>query len=169
MSSFISSVGYLPHLRTLGDKYGTLHATLWSPAELSPLLHRVAASPKDVGLASVSVAFVAVLESLISGRIADGQTATEMDSGREVLALGAANLACGLAGGLPATAALARTSLSIRSGATGRAAGIVSASLTGLLAIALLPAFSYLPLCVVAALLCQVAVGMLDSVREASR
>ena len=166
MCSFIASTGYLPHLRTLGDKYGSLHATLWSPANYSPMLHRIADSPKDIGLASVSIAFVAVLESLISGKIADGQTGTEMDSAQEVLALSAANLACGVAGGLPATAALARTSLSIRSGATGRAAGIVSASLTGLLAVALLPAFSYLPLCVVAALLFQVAVGMLDSVSE---
>ena len=105
-----------------------------------------------------------MLESLISGKLADEITKSEMDSGQEVLALGVANLACGVAGGLPATAALARTSLSIRSGATGRAAGIVSASLTGVLAVALLPAFSYLPMCVVAALLFQVAVGMLDSV-----
>ena len=155
----------MPQLRTLGDTFGVLRGTLWSPLELSTL-HLLTESPKDILLASMSVAFVGMLESLISGKLADGLTHTEMDSGQEVLALSAANLACGVAGGLPATAALARTSLSIRSGATGRFAGVVSASLTGLLAVALLPAFSYLPLGVVAALLIQVAVGMLANVKE---
>ena len=164
--SYISSAfGYLPHLFTLGDKYGTLQAILWSPINPSTL-HRITNNPQDICLASVSIAFVAVLESLISGKLAADWTHIEMDSGREVLALGVANLVGGVAGGLPATAALARTSLSVRSGATGRMAGVVSASLTGVLAVALLPAFSYLPLCVVAALLFQVAVGMLDSVSE---
>ena len=102
VTRFISSVGYLPHLVTLGDKYGTLQVTLWSPADLSSTLQRLADSPKDICLASFSIAFVAVLESLISGKLADEWTHTEMDSGQEVLALGVANLACGVAGGLPA-------------------------------------------------------------------
>ena len=161
---FLSSHGYISHLPTLGDRYGEMHASLWAPSSLSsPALIKMAGSPKDVGLASFSIAFVAVLESLISGRLADAMTHSEMDSRREVLGLSISNLICGVAGGLPATAALARTALSIRSGATSRVAGVMSATLTGLLAICLLPAFAYLPLSVVAALLFQVAIGMMES------
>ena len=39
----------------------------------------------------------------------------------QVMAVGLANVASGLAGGIPATAALARTALNIKSGATSRA------------------------------------------------
>jgi MFS superfamily sulfate permease-like transporter len=161
---YLSSQEYISHLPTLGDKYGAMHASLWAPPSLSsPALTRMAESPKDVGLASFSIAFVAVLESLISGKLADAMTHSEMDTRREVLGLSISNLLCGVAGGLPATAALARTALSIRSGATSRVAGVMSATLTGLLASCLLPVFAYLPLCVVAALLFQVATGMMES------
>ena len=76
--------------------------------------------------------------------------------------LALANLSCGVAGGLPATAALARTALNIRSGATSRLAGIINALATGGIASLLLQFFTHLPLCVVAALLFQVAIGMIE-------
>jgi len=86
-----------------------------------------------------------------------------MNQRQEVFAVTAANLAAGIAGGLPATAALARTALNIRSGAASRLAGIFNAVFTLLISAFLLPFFGYLPLCVVASLLFQVAVGMIET------
>ena len=152
------------HLVTLRDRFGALTATLWLPPSLStPAVAALLDRPREAAAATLSISFVAVLESLISGKVAAALTRTEMDSRREVLGLALGNLACGLAGGVPATAALARTALSIRSGATSRVAGVVCSALTAALSLFLLPLFAYLPLCVMAALLFQVAVGMMES------
>ena len=71
---------------------------------------------KDVFYSSIAVAFIAVLETLISARLADEMTKTHHDRQKEVLGLSLANIACGLCGGIPATAALARTSLNVKTG-----------------------------------------------------
>ena len=60
------------------------------------------------------VAFIAILETLISARIADGMTKTEHNQRREVISIGIANAISGIMGGIPATAALARTALNIK-------------------------------------------------------
>ena len=166
----LSATGRGLRFVTLGDQFGALSATLWAPPSLSsPAAAAMWASPGEAAAFCLSIAFVSVLESLISGKLADALTHTEMDSRREVLGLALANLGSGLAGGVPATAALARTALSIRSGAATRVAGVVSAAATAALALWLLPVFAYLPLCVVAALLFQVGVGMManDHLRDA--
>jgi len=76
--------------------------------------------------------------------------------------VGLANLASGLAGGIPATAALARTALNIKSGATSRAAGIINGLTIIILSTALFGMFKYLPLPVVAAILVNVASRMIE-------
>jgi len=168
-------IGYLGEhgdgwrVTTLKDKYGDLSLSIMSPAPLwssvsSSLSTSVGrGSALDLLTGSVSVAFVGVLESLISGKIADGMTKTSMHQRQEVLAVSMANLAAGWTGGMPVTAALARTALSIRSGANSKLAGIFNAAFTFLIALFCLPLFGYLPLCVVASLLFQVSCGMVEA------
>ena len=48
------------------------------------------------------------------------------DERAEVLTVGLGNLICGLAGGLPATATISRTSLNVRKGATGHASALIN-------------------------------------------
>lgn len=148
-------------LKTLRDKYGDLELVLWAPPQLEQ--PAMMAEWGEVIGASMSIAFVGVLESLISGKIADGLTRTTMIQRQEVFAVSAANLAAGFTGGIPATAALARTALNIRSGGQSRLAGIFNALFTLLIGMFALPLFGYMPLCIVAALLFQVAVGMVET------
>ena len=159
---YLSHSGRLLPLATLGDEFGSLSASLWSPPPRWPAMLKLWQRPREAVATSLSIAFVSVLESLISGRLADALTHTEMDSRREVLGLAVGNLVAGLGGGIPATAALARTSLSVHSGATSRLAGVINAAMTAALSMFLFPLFAFLPLCVVAALLFQVGVGMMD-------
>lgn len=116
----------------------------------------------DLLRGSISIAAVAVLETLISARIADRMTKTLFDQKKEVFSVGIANLASGITGGLPATAALARTALNIKSGATSRAAGIVNAISIIILSTVLFSQFKFLPLPIVAAILCNTAYRMLE-------
>lgn len=63
------------------------------------------------------ITFVAVLETLISAKIADNLTGTRFDQGQETFALGWANLLSGIMGGLPVTGVLVRTAANVASGA----------------------------------------------------
>ncbi len=129
-----------------------------SPAPTSSLWN----DPTALLTGSLSIGFVAILETLISGKIADGITRTSMNQRRECMAVGLANIACGLAGGLPTTAALARTALNVKSGAQSRVAGVLGGLATIFIAFVALPFFEYLPMPVVAAMLIQVASGMIE-------
>jgi len=80
----------------------------------------------------------------------------------QVLSVGLSNLASGFTGGIPATAALARTALNIKSGATSRAAGIINGLCIMLLSTVLFGLFKFLPLPVVAAILVNVAARMVE-------
>jgi MFS superfamily sulfate permease-like transporter len=155
---WLSEQGFGSRLTVLKDKYGDLHMPLF----VLPQWEADVSQARPIFVASVSIAFVAVLESLISGKIADGMTKTTMQSRQEVFATAAANIAAGVAGGLPTTAALARTALNINAGATSRLSGVFNAVFTLLIGMFALPLFGHLPLCIVAAMLFQVAVAMVD-------
>ena len=110
----------------------------------------------------MTIALVAILETMLSAKIADGMTKTKHDKRKEMLGLGLANIASGFAGGIPATAALARTSLNIKSGATHKSSAVMSAVFVAVISLFLLPYFAYIPLPVVAAILVVVAVRMIE-------
>lgn len=81
-------------------------------------------------LPAVAVAALAALESLLSATVADGMRVGQRhDSDRELAGQGLANLVAPLFGGIPATAAIARTAVNVRSGATSRLAALVHAAL----------------------------------------
>ena len=82
----------------------------------------------------VPIAFVAILETLISAKIADSMTGTKFHKQRELRGLALANLFCGATGGIPVTAALARTALNIRNGATHKYSSVFSSLTMVLLA-----------------------------------
>lgn len=90
-------------------------------------------------LPALAVAALAALESLLSATVADGLSVGQRhDSDRELLGQGLANLASPLFGGIPATAAIARTAVNVRSGAASRLAALTHAVL--LLAVVLVAA-----------------------------
>ncbi len=110
----------------------------------------------------LTISLVAILETMLSAKIADGMTKTKHDKRKEMLGLGLANIVSGFAGGIPATAALARTSLNIKSGAKHKTSAVLSAVFVAIISLFLLPYFSYIPLPVVAAILVVVAVRMVE-------
>ncbi len=89
-------------------------------------------------------------------------TKTKFNQRKEVLALSVANVFAGMFGGIPATAALARTALNVKSGATCRVSGIISSITFVTLSLIFLPYFKFLPLPNVAAILVNVAMHMFE-------
>src|SRR5690606_3266438 len=75
--------------------------------------------------AALAVALLAGLESLLSAKVADGMSdAPAHDPDRELFGQGLANLASPLFGGMPATGAIARTAVNVRSGGRTRLAAL---------------------------------------------
>jgi SulP family sulfate permease len=116
-----------------------------------------------LGSAAVAVAALAALESLLSARVADAMTDREPhDSDRELVGQGLANVASGLFGGLPATGALARTAVNVRSGARTRLASLSHALVLAVMMVALSGVVSRIPLVALAGVLLVTAARMVD-------
>ncbi|MCX6714743.1 MAG: SulP family inorganic anion transporter [Candidatus Uhrbacteria bacterium] len=154
---YLSQTHQIPlTVQTLGMRFTDL-----SPRFFLPFSFRV-----DWNLSFLStvltIALIAIIETMLSAKIADGMTKTKHNKRKEMFGLGLANIVSGFAGGIPATAALARTSLNIKSGATHKTSAVMSAMFVAIISLFLLPYFSYIPLPVVAAILVVVAVRMVE-------
>lgn len=153
---YASTIGGVPFaLQTLGGKFGAISFTLVQA-------HQWEFSAAMLHTAAV-IALIAILETMLSAKIADGMTKTRHDERKEMFGLGLANIVSGLVGGMPATAALARTSLNIKTGASRKTSATINA--IGIVAISVffLSSFTYLPLPVIAAILVFVAVQMVEA------
>lgn len=74
-----------------------------------------------------SIAALALIESLLCGASASKMKNEEFDADQEIIAQGVGNIIIPFFGGVPATAAIARTSVAIKSGAQTRLCGIIHA------------------------------------------
>lgn len=138
---------------------GRLPSTIPSPSfpAMTLLDLRVLAAP------AVAVAALAALESLLSATVADALTVSNRHNpDRELFGQGIANLASPLFGGIPATAAIARTAVNIRSGAQSRLAALVHAAVLLLVVLALQPYVARIPLAALAGVLIATAIRMVE-------
>lgn len=144
--------------------------------ELVPLGHLPASLPApsidffDVGsvgslLASaLAVATLAALESLLCATVADGMSVNEHhDPDRELFGQGLANLMVPMFGGVPATAAIARTAVNVRAGARSRLAAVVHSVVLLAAVFALAPVVSDIPLAALAGVLFATCVRMVET------
>ncbi|MFJ7125148.1 SulP family inorganic anion transporter [Streptomyces sp. NPDC098101] len=112
---------------------------------------------------AVAVAALAALESLLSAQVADGMTVGQRhDPDRELFGQGLANIAAPLFGGVPATGAIARTAVNVRSGASSRLAALTHAAVLAVIVFAAAPLVSKIPLAALAGVLLATAVRMIE-------
>ncbi|MGW4203891.1 SulP family inorganic anion transporter [Streptomyces sp. NPDC004726] len=112
---------------------------------------------------AVAVAALAALESLLSATVADGMTVGQQhDPDKELFGQGVANLAAPLFGGVPATAAIARTAVNVRSGAGSRLAALTHAAVLAVIVFAAAPLVSKVPLAALAGVLLATAIRMVE-------
>jgi len=112
---------------------------------------------------AAAVAALAALESLLSATVADAMSvSTRHDPDRELFGQGLANLASPLLGGIPATAAIARTAVNVRSGARSRLAAVVHSVVLLVVVLALAPVVGWIPLAALAGVLIATAVRMVE-------
>ncbi|MEO3818026.1 SulP family inorganic anion transporter [Plantactinospora sp. B24E8] len=124
---------------------------------------------------AIAVAALAALESLLSATVADAMRRGERHHpDRELFGQGIANIVTPLFGGVPATAAIARTAVNVRSGAVSRLAALIHAVILAVLMLAAAPLVAGIPLAALAGVLLATALrmvqlGVLRAITRASR
>lgn len=100
-----------------------------------------------------SIAILGMIESLLCGASAGQMTGVRMRSNQELIAQGVGNIILPFFGGIPATAAIARTSVAIKSGAQTRLTGMFHAVGLLIAMFALAPVMSQIPMAALAGVL----------------
>jgi SulP family sulfate permease len=102
-----------------------------------------------------AVAALAALESLLSAKVADKMRGggEQHDSNRELFGQGLANLVVPFFGGVPATAALARTAVNVKSHAQSKLAALSHAIVLALVVMLFAPLVAKIPLAALAGVL----------------
>jgi SulP family sulfate permease len=106
------------------------------------------------------IAALAALESLLSATVADSIAGTKHNPNAELNGIGIANILSGLASGIPATGAIARTATNIHAGAKTPLASVIHALLIMTYMLTLAPMINYIPMAALAALLLNTAYRM---------
>ncbi len=132
----------LPHFEIL---------TSFSLAALTPYI-----------FASLSLAFLGAIDSLLTSVVADNMTKTKHNPNKELIGQGIGNSIGAMFGGLPGAGATIRTVINIKSGGKTRLSGMIAGVFLLLILLVLSPAASKIPAAVLAGILISVGIGVMD-------
>jgi len=118
---------------------------------------------KDLAGSAFAIAMLGALESLLCATVADGMTGGKHDPNDELIGQGLGNVLTPFFGGIPATAAIARTAANIRAGGTTPLSPVIHSLFVLLSILALAPLLAYIPMASMAALLLIVAWNMSEA------
>ena len=106
---------------------------------------------------AISIAALGGIESLLCGAVGATMTGEPLDSNQELIGQGIGNMLIPFFGGVPATAAIARTSVGVKSGGQTRVMSFVHAGVLLLSVFALAPLIGRVPLAALAGVLMMTA------------
>lgn len=108
------------------------------------------------------IAFVAYLESISVARSLASKRRQRVHPNRELIALGAANMAAAASGTFPVAGGVSRSGVNFSAGANTRLAGVITASVMALCTLAFSPLFFYIPRAVLAAIVVIAVLRLID-------
>src|SRR3989344_4558708 len=117
---------------------------------------------KNVLPAALTIALLGIIEALLCAVVCDGMTNTKHGSNKELIGQGICNLVLPFFGGIPSTAAIARSAVNIREGAKTRVAGIIHGIFLLLILLFFAPIAQYIPRSFLAGILMVVSVKMIN-------
>ncbi len=139
----VASVGEIPRTLLLGERL-----------EFSSIQFR---ELKNFVMPAISIAALGMIESLLCGASAGRMKNEKLNASQELIAQGIGNVVLPFFGGVPATAAIARTSVAIKAGGQTRLTGIIHSGVLLLSMFALGGVMSAIPLCALAGVLIMTA------------
>jgi len=109
------------------------------------------------------IALIGYLESVSIAKSMASQKRQKIDSNKELIGLGTANIASAISGGYPVAGGFGRSMVNFTSGANSPAASIITAGLVALTLAALTPLFFYLPKATLAAIIIVAVIALIDA------
>lgn len=146
------------HIATIGSQFGGIGRGL-------PSLHLPAvdfALLPDMIQPAFTIALLVAMQALLCAVVTDGMLDERHDSNQELVGQGVANLVGPLLGCIPATGAVARSVVNVRSGARTPVSGLVHSALLLLLLLLAAPLLSHIPLAALSAVLVVSAYRMVS-------
>ena len=110
-----------------------------------------------------AIAILGALESLLCAVVADGMSGKKHNPNDELIGQGIGNMIAPLFGGIPATAAIARTSANVRAGGSSPLSSLTHSAFILIAIVSLAPMLAYIPMASMAALLLVIAWNMADA------
>jgi len=142
----VKEIGAIPQTLLLADRF-------------NPLLFDLTTLPEFIAPA-LTITALSAIESLLCGAVASNMTGIRLQANQELVGQGIGNILIPFFGGVPATAAIARTSVGIKSGGQTRLVSIIHAVGMLLSMFLLAPIMARIPLAALAGVLMVTAVRM---------
>lgn len=117
---------------------------------------------KSILPSAFTIAMLGSIEALLCAVVADGMSSTKHNPNKELIAQGATNMIVPFFGGMPVTAAIARTAVNIREGAKTRVSGVIHAIFILLYMIVLNPVIALVPKAFLAGILLVISAKMIN-------
>lgn len=157
LATAVCMIGEIP-VRTVGSQFGEFPSMLPAPSfgHFSEALSRWHDLLPDAAV----IAFLIGIESLLSATVADGMTGQKHNSDSELVAQGIANFASVAFLGLPASGAISRTTVNVRTGAKTPLSGVIHALFLFLIILLFAPLVGKIPLMAISAVLIVIAWNM---------
>lgn len=111
---------------------------------------------------SIALAFVGLLESLLTAQIVDDMTDTESDKNREARGQGIANIVAGFFGGMAGCAMIGQSGINIKSGGRGRLSTLVAGVFLMVLILLLNNILVQIPMAALVGVMIMVSIGTFD-------
>ena len=138
---------------------GAIPQTLFLADRFNPFTFNWATLPQFLAPA-LTITALSAIESLLCGAVASNMTGIRLQANQELIGQGVGNILIPFFGGVPATAAIARTSVGIKSGGQTRLVSIIHAVGLLLSMFLLAPVMARIPLAALAGVLMVTAVRM---------
>ena len=142
----VAEIGKIPQTLLLADRF-------------NPFLINLSTLP-DYLAPALTITALSAIESLLCGSVASNMTGIRLQANQELVGQGIGNMLIPFFGGVPATAAIARTSVGIKSGGQTRLVSIIHAVGLLLSMFILAPVMARIPLAALAGVLMVTAVRM---------
>lgn len=151
------------HFSKLDDTSG-LRIVGEVPSGLPSLILPMAESSliQQLVVAAFLIGLVGFVDGMSTAQTLAARTRSRVDGNREMLALGASNLASGFSGGYPVNGSMSRTAVSFAAGGKTRMVSIFTAIGMALAALFFTPLLFHLPLATLAALIIVSCFGLID-------
>jgi sulfate permease, SulP family len=111
---------------------------------------------------ALAISLVGFMESISVAKAFAARNKYKLDADQELIALGAANIGAAFFGGYPVTGGFSRTAVNAQAGARTGLASILTAVAIAIALLTITPLFAWLPNAVLAAIVIQAVIGLID-------